>query len=124
MVALSFDAGVLVALERRDSRAWAWMRRATEREVPPVVSTAALAEAWRGRRQMWLANALRGCEIVPVSDTLARAAGVACGTTGAAALDAIIAATAATRGATLLTADLEDMNALAGHFRSLRVVAL
>lgn len=124
MVALSFDSGVLIALERRDSRAWAWMRRATERELPPVVSTAALAEAWRGRRQVWLANALRGCEIVPVSDAHARAAGVACGTTGAATLDAIIAATAATRGATLLTADPDDMSTLADHFRSLRVVAL
>lgn len=124
MVALSFDAGVLIALERRDARAWAWMRRATERELPPVVSTAALAEAWRGRGQTWLSNALRGCEIVPVSDTLARAAGVACGTTGAATLDAIIAATAATRGATLLTADPDDMNALADHFRALRVVSL
>jgi predicted nucleic acid-binding protein len=121
---VSFDTGVLVALERRDSRAWAWMRRATERGIPPLVSTAAVAEAWRGKRQPWLARALGGCDVAPVSDALARSAGVACALTGAETLDAIIAATAAARGAPLLTADLGDMHALAGHFRSLRVIAL
>jgi predicted nucleic acid-binding protein len=123
MAGVSFDTGVLVALERRELGAWAWMRRATERQVPPLVSMAAVAEAWRGR-QTWLATALRGCEIAPVTDTLARAAGIACGATGAQTLDAIIAATAAARGATLLTADLGDMHVLADHFRSLRLVAL
>jgi len=62
--------------------------------------------------------------VVPVSDTLARAAGVACGTSGAATLDAMIAATAATRGVTLLTADPGDMKTLADHFRALRIVSL
>jgi predicted nucleic acid-binding protein len=124
LAGLSFDTGVLVALERRDARAWAWMRRATERGVAPLVSAAALAEAWRGRRQTWLAAALRGCQVVPVSESLARAAGVACGATGATTLDAVIAATAAVRGAILLTADVGDMHALADHFRELRVVAL
>ena len=124
MASLSFDTGVLVALERRDSLAWAWLRRATERNVAPLVSTAALAEAWRGGRQTWLARALRGCEMAPVSEALARAAGVACGATGAHTVDAIIAATSAARGATLLTADLDDMHRLADHFRSLRVIAL
>jgi len=124
MAGLSFDTGVLVALERRESGAWAWMRRATERDVVPLVSTVALAEAWRGSRQTWLASALRGCEVTPVTQALAQAAGVACGATGAHTLDAIIAATAAARGATLLTADVGDMHPLADHFRSLRVVAL
>ncbi|MCA1697251.1 MAG: PIN domain-containing protein [Actinobacteria bacterium] len=83
-----------------------------------------MAEAWRGGRQTWLATALRGCELAPVTEGLARAAGVACRATGARTLDAIIAATAAARGATLLTADVADMQMLTDHFRSLRVVAL
>lgn len=124
MAGVSFDTGVLIAIERRDSVAWKWLRRATERGIPPLVSTAALAEAWRGGRQTWLGRALRGCEVAPVSESLARAAGVACGATGAETLDAVIAGTAAARGATLLTADLGDMLALADHFRSLRLVAL
>jgi len=124
MAGLSLDTGVLVALERRESGAWAWMRPAAERDVAPLVSTAALAEAWRGGRQTWLATALRGCEVAPVTEALARAAGVACGVTGAQTLDAIIAATATARGATLLTADVGDMHTLTDHFRSLRLVAL
>ena len=124
MAGVSFDTAVLIALERRESGAWAWMRRALERGAPPLVSTAALAVAWRGRRQTWLATALRGCEIAPVSEAIARTAGVACGATGTGAIDAIVAATAAARGATLLTADLADMHMLADHFRSLRLVAL
>lgn len=124
MAGLSFDTGVLIALQRRDARAWAWLRRATERGRPPLVSSVALAEACRGPRQTWLATALRGCDVVPVTDTLARAAGLASGATGATTLDAIIAATAAVRGAILLTADVGDMQVLADHFRALRVVAL
>lgn len=124
MAGVSFDTAVLVGLERREAGAWAWMRRATEREMPPLVSTAALAEAWRGSRQTWLASALRGCEVAPVTGSLARAAGVAVGATGAHTVDAIIAATAAARGASLLTADLDDMHTLADHFRSLRVISL
>ena len=124
MAGVSFDSAVLIALERRESRAWAWMRRAIDRGAPPLVSTAALAEVWRGERQSALASALRGCEIAPVSEALARAAGVACGATGAQTTDAIIAATAAARGATLLTADIGDMHVLGDHFRSLRIGAL
>lgn len=124
MAGLSFDTGVLVALQRCEPGAWAWMRRAAERDIAPLVSTAALTEAWRGGRPTWLATALGGCEVAPVTEALARAAGVACGATGAQTLDAIIAATAAARGATLLTADVGDMHTLADHFRSLRVVAL
>lgn len=124
MAALSFDAGVLIALERRDTRAWAWMRRATGRGIAPIVSAVAVAEVWRDSPQIWLLKALGGCELVEVSGEHARAAGVACGATSAATVNAIVAATAATRGATLLTADLRDMHVLAGHFRSLRVVAL
>lgn len=124
MAGVSFDTGVLVALERRESGAWAWMRRASERGVPPLVSAAALAEAWRGSRRGWLATALAGCEITPVTEALARAAGVACGATGAQSVDAVIAATAAARGTMILTADADDMHTLADHFRSLRVVVL
>jgi predicted nucleic acid-binding protein len=123
MAGVSFDTGVLIALERDDQTAWGWMRRAAERRIPPLVSTAAIAEAWRGGRPR-LSRALEGCEIVPVSESLARAAGVAVGEIGAGTIDAIIAATAAVHGAALLTGDVDDMRALAEHFRSLRVLSL
>lgn len=124
MAELSFDSGVLIALGRRDTAAWAWMRRATERGVAPIVSTAAVAEVWRDGRQRWLRSALRGCQIVPVDERTAKTAGIACGATGAATLDALIAATAALRGGALLTADASDMTSLREHFRALRLLVL
>jgi predicted nucleic acid-binding protein len=121
---LSFDTAVLVGLEKGDARAWGWLRRATERGVAPVVSAAAVAEAWRGGTYSRLRRALEGCAVTPVDDRLARVAGEAAGVTGATPLDAIIAATAADSGLPLVTGDPADMHALAGHFRALRVLTL
>jgi predicted nucleic acid-binding protein len=121
---LSFDTAVLVALDRGDEQAWAWLRRAVDREVVPIVSTAAVAEAWRGGSFSRLRSALTGCEIVPVSDAHARVAGEAIAAVGASTVDAMIASTAAQAGTPLLTADPDDMLALSRHFRSLRVLTL
>ncbi len=73
---------------------------------------------------MRLVRALRACVVEPVDEQLARAAGAAIGTTGASLGDALIAASAARAGATLVTADHEDMEALTTHFRSLRLRSL
>ena len=61
---------------------------------------------------------------MPVDDRLAPVAGDAMGAVGATPLDAVIAATAADFGLPLVTGDADDMHALAGHFRSLTVLAL
>lgn len=127
MARVSFDTGVLIALDRGEEAAWAWLRRAVERRRPPVVSTAAIAEAWRdGRTQARLARVLRACDLHDVTDGLARSAGQALAeVSGADTVDALIAASAASEGALLLTGDRDDMRALAeGHFRALRVAAL
>jgi predicted nucleic acid-binding protein len=121
---LSFDSAVLVGLERGDERAWAWLRRAAEHGVAPVVSAAAVAEAWRGGAHSRLRKALDGCAVVPVDDRLARVAGGAVAAVGATPLDAIIAVTAADVGLPLVTGDADDMHALLGHFRALRVLTL
>lgn len=127
MARVSFDSGVLIALDRDEEAAWAWLRRAVERRQPPLVSTAAIAEAWRdGRTQARLARALRACDLQDVSDGIARAAGRALAEVrGADTVDALIAASAASEGALLLTGDEDGMRALTeGHFRALRVAAL
>jgi predicted nucleic acid-binding protein len=127
MARVSFDSGVLIALDRGDEAAWAWFRRAVERRQPPLVSAAAVAEAWRdGRTQPRLARVLRACDLQDVTDTLARTAGEALAEVkGADTVDALIAASAATEGTLLLTGDQDDMRSLAeGHFRALRVAVL
>jgi predicted nucleic acid-binding protein len=123
---VSFDTGVLIALERNDQRAWAWMKRAAERGEPPVVATAAVAEAWRGgRAARSLGRALDACEVRALYEPLARAAGEALAAVDGGTVDAMIAATASDAGALLVTDDLGDMLPFAdGHFRGLRLAGL
>ncbi len=121
---IAFDSGILIGLERGDRAARGWLRSATEDASNPLVSAAALAEVWREPARLRLVRALRFCVIEPIDEKLARAAGAAIGATGASLGDALIAASAARAGATLLTADHEDMQALGEHFRSLRLRAL
>jgi len=124
---VSFDSGVLIALERGETRAWAWMKRATERREPPLVSVVAVAECWRDHRgQRNLARALQACDVRDVDLDQAKAAGRALGdVAGSGTSDALIAALAARTGAVLVTADIDDMRQLAdGHFRALRLASL
>lgn len=127
MARVSFDASVLIGLERRDTAAWAWLRRATERGQPPLVCAAAVAECWRdGRRQGLLASALDVCDLVDVDVALARAAGEALAQVReAGTIDALVAASTARAGALLVTADVDDMRPLAdAHFHGLRIAPL
>lgn len=126
MAGVSFDASVLIALDRGDERAWAWMKRAAGRHQPPIVCAAAVAEAWRdGRVQARLARALNACDVRPVDEHLAKAAGEALAAVGGGTVDAVVAACAARDGALLVTDDPHDLRALAdGHFRALKVATL
>lgn len=124
---MSFDTGVLIGLERRDTAAWAWLKRATQRGEPPLVCSAVVAECWRdGRRQALLASALNVCDIIDVDTELARAAGEALAAVpGAGTVDALVAASAARAGALMVTSDADDMRPLAErHFRGLRIATL
>lgn len=126
MAGVSFDSGLLSRLDRGDQQAWAWLKRATERGEPPMVSSVAVAESWRdGRTQARLAGLLNACDVAPVDESLAKLAGQALAAVQSAGVaDALIAATAARAGATLVTEDHDDMRALAdGYFRSLSIAA-
>ena len=63
------DAGVLIALERGDARACAFLRLARRRSEPLHTSEPVVAQVWRdGHRQARLAQALAGIEIHPFDD--------------------------------------------------------
>lgn len=127
MARLSFDSGLLTRLDRGDRQAWAWLKRATERGEPPLVCSVAVAESWRdGRAQARLASVLHACDVTPVDEPLARLAGQALAAVrDAGVADALIAASAARSGATLVTDDQDDMRRLAdGYFRGLRVASI
>jgi len=83
-----------------------------------------VAEAWRGgSRSARIARLLQACVVEPLLEELARAAGEALGAVrGATAIDAIVMASAASRGDRVLTSDFQDLDRLRAHFPSVRVL--
>lgn len=124
MAGLTYDAGALIALERREERAWAWHQTATQRGEIPTVSAVAVAETWRGGVGR-LGQILDTCEIESVSDALARVAGMALAQVGGnATIDALVMASAAQRGDLVLTQDADDLMLFRDVFPEVRVKAL
>jgi len=82
--------------------------------VPTVVVT----EWWRaGRREKERTGILRSVRVEPLLEHVARLAGEAMGSVaGAGAVDAIVLASAALRGDTVYTSDVDDLMALRSGF--------
>lgn len=57
---------------------WTRLAAASRSGVPPVTHAGVVGQVWRGGsgRQVSLARALAGIDVVPLDDALARAAGV------------------------------------------------
>jgi len=110
------DAGALVAFARSDRRLVAIVARSLEHTDPLVVPSGVVAEVWRdGRRQVRLARLLGSptCEIVPLDDHGARAAGQLCGTSATAdVVDSSVVVLARKRGLRVLTSDADDLRRL------------
>lgn len=121
---LTLDTGALIALERRGARVTRLLRAAHDHERPVTAPAAAVAEWWRGRSDVREAVE-RGVLFEPMDRTLAHAAGEAVARVrGASIVDAIVAASAAQRGDTILTSDPDDLARLAAYFGGLRVLAV
>jgi predicted nucleic acid-binding protein len=121
---LTFDTGVLIALERRSQRAWNICREAKNRKVPITVPTVVVAEWWRGRT-----DAREHIESVLLFDVLsesrARVAGEALAKVPHATVaDAIVMASAASRGDVVYTSDFEDLERLRAFFPGVRVLSV
>jgi hypothetical protein len=114
-VPLVYDAGALVAAERRSTRAWSLHREAIRSQVMPTLPAAVLGQVWRGRaNQANLGRFLRGCDVAPDTEDLARAAGVACGVAGTAdVVDALVVVLARQLSAPVVTSDADDLRHLA-----------
>lgn len=124
MTGLTFDTGMLIALERRSRRAEEFLLRARERRIVPVVPADVVVEWWRGRtaRRGAILAAVR---VEPLSQDLARVAGEALAAArGATAIDAVVMASAASRGDVVLTSDVDDLERLRRHFPTVRVLAV
>lgn len=112
---LTFDTGMLIALERRAQRAWNVYREAMIRKVPITVPTVVIGEWWRGGTDA-REHVRSGLNVEVLSEPVARSAGEAMSRIrSATVVDAIVMASAASRGDVVYTQDF-------GHLERLRVV--
>ncbi|MEQ1700050.1 MAG: PIN domain-containing protein [Ilumatobacteraceae bacterium] len=116
---LVYDTGALIAAERNDRRMWAMHARGLARGILPIVPAGCVVEAWRGDRQVSLSRLLDGCEVEPLDDDTARRAGALLASTKRAVgpVDPTVVDVVLRRGAAVVTADRDDLSALARGVR-------
>ena len=124
MRGITFDTGALIALERRRQRMKEIIERALDTDLPITVPADVVAEWWRGRSD--LREAILACvDVEPLTDLLAKRAGEALAAVkGATLVDAVVMASAASRGDVVYTADVEDLELLRRHFPGVRVLGV
>ncbi|MBI3184075.1 MAG: PIN domain-containing protein [Myxococcales bacterium] len=119
---LTFDGGVLIALERGQQRAARVLRAATDTGRRITVPTVVIAEWWRGRTDV-REEILGAVDVEPLSERVARLAGEAqAAVPKTSAIDAMVMASAAMRGDLVYTSDFDDLDRLRRFFPSVRVL--
>jgi predicted nucleic acid-binding protein len=122
MTGLTFDTGALIALEGRKQRMKDIFERALSRNQAITVPTDVIGEWWRGRTDL-RERILECVDIEPLTVGLAKTAGEALGKVrGATLVDAIVMASAASRGDVVYTSDLDDLERLRRVFPGVRVL--
>ena len=116
------DAGVLIAVDKRDRAVGAMLRVLQRDGVPVVTSSAVVAQAWRDpRRQVNLARVLTGVDIAALDDIAAKKVGELLRANGTSDLaDAHVALLVQPQDR-VLTSDEDDIKAL---LRTRRVKAV
>lgn len=122
---ITFDTGMLVALERRKRRAMEAFRAIVQRGFLPVVPAVAYAEWWRGRTDM-REEIVAAVLVEGMTPNLCRAAGEALGAvSGSTLADAVVMASAALRGGGVVyTSAPDDLTRLQRHFPTVLVVGI
>jgi predicted nucleic acid-binding protein len=121
---ITFDTGALIALERRKLRIRQVLERAVAGDQRITVPADVVGEWWRGRTDVRDAI-LASVDVEPLSEVLAKVAGEALAVVkGATLVDAIVMASAASRGDVVYTSDVEDLERLRRHFPAVRVLGV
>ena len=122
MTGLPFDTGALIALERRKLRMRQVLERARDRDQVITVPADVVAEWWRGATDIRRAI-LDSVDIEPLTLRLAQIAGEAMGAVpGASLVDAIVVASAASRGDIIYSSDVHDLERIGRVFPSVRIL--
>lgn len=127
---VTFDTGALVALERRKERARVIFERLRERNVLITAPLPVIGEWWRGRSD-WREKILASVHLEPLTLAMVKSAGEAPahvasakGSTGPSLVDAIVMASAASRGDVVYTSDVDDLERLRAVFPEVRVLSV
>ena len=122
MTGITLDTGALIALERRRQRMREIFERALAREQRLTVPADVVGEWWRGRTDL-RDMILESVDVEPLTAELAKLAGEALAAVrGATLVDAIVMASAASRGDLVYSSDVPDLERLRRHFPSVRVL--
>jgi len=107
---VTFDTGMLVALERRHAGALALLRACRLSRATITIPAAVVAEWWRGTHRALLESG----RVEALTPELAERAGeLLASTGGSTAVDATVVASAALRGDLVITGDEHDLRELA-----------
>ena len=107
---VTFDTGMLVALERRHAGALALLRACRLSRASITIPAAVVAEWWRGTHRALLESG----RVEALTPELAEQAGeLLASTAGSNAVDATVVASAALRGDLVITGDEHDLRELA-----------
>jgi len=107
---VTFDTGILVALERRNASALALLRACRLSRASITIPAAVVAEWWRGTHRALLESG----RVEALTPELAERAGeLLASTAGSNAVDATVVASAALRGDLVITGDEHDLQELA-----------
>ncbi|MCL2423166.1 MAG: hypothetical protein FWD11_04620 [Micrococcales bacterium] len=109
-----FDAGAFIAAERRDRAMWTRAKAALVSGLPPVTSTAVVAQVWRGdARQANLARLVGAVDCAPLTEPVALAAGRLLAEAGTSDVVDVALALTAADGDVIYTSDPDDIAHLA-----------
>lgn len=127
---VTFDTGAFIALERRKDRARKVFERLRERDVVITAPLPVIGEWWRGRTD-WRESILACVYVEPLTLETVKLAGEALASVavssrarGPGVVDAIVMASAASRGDVVYTGDVDDLERLRGFFRAVRVLSI
>ena len=113
MTPVVYDAGVLVAADRNVRTVWADHKVRLDAGVIPVVPAPVIAQVSRSPAQVQLRRLLRGCDVIPLTEQLAHAAGELMGSARTSDIaDAVVARTAADLHSDVVTGDRADIHRL------------
>ena len=129
----TFDTGALISIERRKERARLVLDSLSEQAVTITVPFPVIGEWWRGRTD-WRERILAAVEVEPLTLAMVKRAGEALASLpsppaarrghGPGFVDALVMASAASRGDIVYTGDIEDLERLAPFFPGVRILAL